>query len=152
MAVYIPAGRRRRRVAVLVAVGVIVGVVVGLLVGRATAPDFHEGVSHARDRAGDVIDVLDSLPSEYAALHKGQAGKSTASILHGVDDADTKLRAAIGKAEWLGPSGKQRLHAGLETVRADVTSHAAPSKLEADVRAATKVIDDEFGIPPAAVA
>lgn len=152
MAVYIPAGKRRRRVAVLVVAAVIVGVVVGLIVGRATAPDLSEGVSHARGRAGEVIDVLDSLPSEYEALHNHQPGKSTASILHGVDDAETRLRAAIDKAEWLGPSGKQRLHASLDKVRADVTGHAPPSTLQADVRAATRVIDDEFGIAPAAVA
>jgi len=144
--VYIPAGKRRRRVAMVVAAGVVVGILLGLLIGRATAPGLSDGVSKARNAASTVVDALDSLPIEYERTLQGAAGKSDATFTASLDRVDHTLDDAIAKAEWFGPSAKQRLHAAVAKVRADAVARVSTSQFGDGVTAATRAVDDEFGI------
>lgn len=146
MAVYIPAGRRRRRAIGAAVALLIVGLVVGVLIGRWTAPTFTDGVSSARDRAHDVIDELNTLPGEYERLQSGAAGKSPATFEASIAHAHGTLDGAIAKATWFGPAAKAQMRAALDKLVDDTRRNVPAAELDQDVTTASALIADEFGI------
>ncbi len=146
MAVYIPAGRRRRRLLAAMAGALAVGLLAGGLIGRFSAPDVHDSVKAARARAHTVVDLLDSLPSEYEATRKGAPGKSDTTIQRSIGDIDRSLAAAIAKAPWLGSSTKRDLGAALSRLRSDAAAKLDAVSFAADVRRATGLVSASFGI------
>src|SRR4051812_42832777 len=73
MALYVPAGRRRRNRAIALAATAVVAVVVGFLIGRVTAPTVDDRVSDVQADARAVVGTLAATPNEY---RKEQAGSA----------------------------------------------------------------------------
>lgn len=126
MALYIPAGRRRRRTIALVAAALVVGLAAGALVGRATAPSIDD---HVRSVQGDARQTAAGL--RVLALHD-QAG-AISSQTPGAGGADlvlgrtrNELDDEFARAPWLGRAQREELLRALDALQsiADRTSAA----------------------------
>src|ERR1700709_2801189 len=104
MAMYIPPGRKRRRLLLWIGASVVVGLVIGGILGRVTAPTVEDKVKGARDDAAAAVAQLQALPPEY---EKQLSGSSEFEKGGGVDDALTRTRSqlddAISSAPWITP-------------------------------------------------
>src|SRR3954470_14664480 len=103
MALYVPAGRRRRNRALALAARAVGAVVVGFLIGRVTAPTVDDRVSDVQADARAVVGTRAATPNEY---RKEQAGSAEFREGGGVDQAlagaKESLDAAFDDAPWLG--------------------------------------------------
>jgi hypothetical protein len=146
MAMYIPPGRRRRRLALAIGAAVVVGLVIGAIVGRATAPSIEDKVQSARDDAAAAIAQLQALPIEYQKQLSGNAQFQRGG---GVDDALARTRAqldsAISDAPWITPSQIDMVHAAIDGLRADARKKVAGATFEHDLDQATETITNVFG-------
>jgi len=147
VAVYIPAGKRRRRIALLVVGGLALGMLLGVLIGRATAPSYSDGVASGRQAGADVVIALDSLPIEYSGTVQGAAGKSPQVFDASLSRIDMMLNDAIAKAKWFGPVGTGRLQAAVAILRRDTAAKVDPAQFAADVKTVVTTIQGEFGLP-----
>jgi hypothetical protein len=90
MALYVPAGRRRRRVIIVGVVALVAGILLGLLVSRLATPSVDEQVRIKQRDVEQLVARLDGLSLEYE-----QSGASGAS---GADAREGTLEAARGIA------------------------------------------------------
>jgi hypothetical protein len=147
MALYVPAGRRRRNLVIgLVAVGVV-ALVVGLLLGRATAPTVDDRVASVRDDARAVVGALAATPNEY---RKQQEGSTEFRAGGGVDQAlvsaRAELQAALDDAPWLGALDRRAALASLDAVREAERAGVTRARYDAAVQEASDRIQRIFGI------
>lgn len=151
MALYVPAGRRRRNLALGLAGALIVGLVIGVAIGRVTAPTVDDRVGAVQDDARAVTGTLAATPNEYA---KQLAGSSEFRRGGGVDQALTSARhdldAALDDASWLGPSQRATATGALDAVVAAERDRVAEARYQQAVDAAVATISRTFGIdePP----
>jgi hypothetical protein len=116
MALYIPAGRRRRRTIMLGVAALLLGLVIGLVAGRSTAPDISDQIRTVRDDARQTAAALRVL-----AIHD-EAGTTT-----GGDDGGaalvlrrtrTELEHEFDRAPWLTRAQRERLLRDLDALEA----------------------------------
>jgi hypothetical protein len=147
MALYVPAGRRRRNLAIALAATALVAVVIGFLIGRVTAPTVDDRVATVQADARGVIGELAATPNEY---RQQQSGSSEFRGGGGVDDALTGARrsldAAMDDAPWLGPSLRRSALDALDAVVAAERGSVPPAQYEAAVTRASDRIEQVFGI------
>src|SRR5512134_3173655 len=91
MALYIPAGARRRRLVLFVVLALVVGLGLGDVGGRATSPGL----------ADDVATALLRIPIEYEQAVAGEGGESTETITGAIERARLQLDDAYAEAIWL---------------------------------------------------
>ena len=147
MALYVPAGRRRRNLILGLVAAVVVGLVIGAVLGRVTAPTVDDRVTTVRDDARAVIGALTATPTEYRQQLEGSTEFSRGG---GVDDALTTARsslvAALDDATWLGPNLRREATSALDAVVAAERAKASQARYEAAVARATNRIETVFGI------
>jgi len=147
VALYVPAGRRRRNLVLGLAGALIVGLVIGVVVGRATAPTVDDRVSSVQDDARAVTGTLAATPIEYA---KQLAGSSEFRRGGGVDQAllsaRTDLQAALRDATWLGPSQRTVATDALDAVVAAERARVSETRYQEVVDTAAATISRTFGI------
>ncbi len=147
MALYMPASRRRRRLALALLAALVVGGVIGGFVGHALAPSLTEQVGDVQEKARDVSSELRAMPINY---EKERSASGEFSRGGGVDDAlqraHSELRAALGAAVWLGPSARADAEAAFERVEAAKRGAVAPARFDAVVQRSAADLDAVFGI------
>jgi uncharacterized membrane-anchored protein YhcB (DUF1043 family) len=147
MALYVPAGRRRRNLAIALAATAVVAVVVGFLIGRVTAPTVDDRVSEVQADARGVVGELAATPNEY---RQQQSGSSEFAQGGGVADALANTRrsldAAMDDAPWLGPSLRKEATDALDTVVAAEKASVPPDEYSATITRASSRIEQVFGI------
>jgi hypothetical protein len=147
VALYIPAGRRRRRL-VLAAVGAAVaGLVLGWALGRSTAPTVADRVDSVRTEARSLDARLAALPNEYDKVLAGDPqyanGGGPADSLT-VIVADTGDLA--GRTPWL-TDGQRTAVVDAVAAAQRAAAAAAPASEFADaVAGATTTINQTFGL------
>ena len=147
MALYVPAGARRRRVILALVGGVVVGLIVGYLVGRATSPDLADEVAEVQDLAVDATTALQRIPIEYEQAVAGEGGESTDTITGALDRASAQLDDAYAAAIWLPDGGVRAGPTRRSTeLAALVAAGADPSEFEAAVDALVAEIEATFAI------
>jgi len=148
MAMYIPPGRRRRRLLLSVLAAVVVGLVIGVIVGRVTAPTVEDRVAEVRDTAAGAIGQLQALPFEY---EKQLSGDQQFEQGGGVDDALARTRdeldRAIADAPWLTGVQIDAVHAAIDDLRSAAREPVSPDDFETQVGQATDAITAVFGSP-----
>jgi hypothetical protein len=143
MAVYIPAGRRRRRTIMLAVTGLLVGVVLGGLIGRASAPTVDDQLASVRDDAREVAAGL-----RVVALHgeedteSNQTADSGADLV--LDETRTGLQHAFEDAPWLGEDQQQELLDALDALT-EIDDRSGPEFAQAAEALATQ-IEATFGV------
>ena len=143
MALYVPAGHKRRRaVIVTVAIGVV-ALVVGFAFGRATAPSFTDQVHHAQRRGGDLVARLESLPIEYEKAARGEPGAADVAALAAAIRYDAANQTA--STPWITTAAA--IDAKLAAVAGAATGKATPSAFNAAVDQAAATLAAAFGLP-----
>ena len=149
MAVYVPASRRRRRLALLASAGFLAGALVGAFAGRATAPTVDERVRAAQGRARGLAAGL-----RVVALHEEAGAAST----QGPGDAGADLalrrtraglRDLLAETPWVPHADGARLTAAVSALQADKAT-LGDAELAARVEAVASDIERTFGLraPP----
>jgi hypothetical protein len=148
MALYIPAGRRRRRLIIGIGAAMIAGLVVGGLIGRATAPTVDDRISDVRARATAATARLDALPIEY---EKELTGNQQFAKGGGVADALVQTRrdldAAASDAPWVSSAQTNELHAAIDGSRNAARGRVAAAAFEQQLKEAETTIGAVFGLP-----
>src|SRR5881392_2161222 len=98
MALYVPAGARRKRLVLVGALALIAGLLVGFGVGRATSPGLEDEVTDVQNVAFDAVAALRRIPIEYEQAVVGEGGESTVTITEALDRAQTLLDDAYAQA------------------------------------------------------
>lgn len=150
MAVYISAGRRRRRIYLAAGVSALVALLVGLAIGRLTAPTPDHEAKGAKDSAKVVTGQLQALPIHYEQVSKGEIDRAGyyASLDAALTKATADLDQAMQNAAWLDAATKTKLKAGLRDIRALADRNAPPTEFAATVQREVAQIDAAFGAPP----
>jgi len=147
MALYIPAGRRRRRLIVAVAVAAVVGLLAGWAIGRAGAPSIDDRASSVRSGAQRVDARLLALPIEYEKVLAGDPqyanGGGPADSLTGIV-ADTQRLAS--DAVWLSDGQRAAVVAAVDRARTTAIDRADASAFAAAVDQATSSVETTFGL------
>jgi F0F1-type ATP synthase membrane subunit b/b' len=145
MALYVPPGRRRRRLWLAVGGALAVGVVVGVVLGRVTAPTVDDRVRSVHDDAAAAVAQLEALPVEYAQQLAGGEEFREGGATDAVDRAREQLDEAIGDAPWLTATQIDALHGALEDVRTAAEEEVDAERFDEVVAAATNAIQEVFG-------
>ena len=151
MALYIPAGRRRRRLIIVGVVAAVVGLALGAFLGRATAPTTADRVSSVRSDAQSIHARLQSLPNEYEKVLAGDpqyanGGGPADSLV--VISADTA--ALADRAEWLSADQRAAVVAAVDAAQSVAAGKAEAAAFESAIADATTAVDQTFGLPTTA--
>jgi hypothetical protein len=147
MALYIPAGRRKRRLLLAGGAGLLIGLLLGFGVGRTSAPNPEDQAKSAKQTAGRVTGALNALPFHYEQAMNGEIDKTTyaTSLDAALRTADDDLVAALANAPWLDPSAKVEVRAQIPELRALAERGASPDEFDAAVGRAVSTIEAAFG-------
>ncbi|MGE0879452.1 MAG: hypothetical protein AB7L13_09755 [Acidimicrobiia bacterium] len=144
MALYIPAGRRRRKLIVAAVAGVVLGLVLGIVIGRASAPSLSDEVSSAQTKARAIAGRLQALPIEYEKAQSGAAG--AADIPAAIASIKSSVPAAVASAPWLSDADDQAIEADIEAVATAATAKKSTAEVEKAVDDAVETLNTAFGI------
>jgi hypothetical protein len=124
MALYIPAGRRRRRTIVIASVTLVLGLVVGVLIGRVTAPTLDEEIAAVQDEARQTAAGLRVIALHDQAETVGSQGTDAGGTELVLRRTRTELQDEFDRAVWLSDAQQDQLLADLDDLEAvpDYTS------------------------------
>jgi hypothetical protein len=145
MALYISAGRRRRRtVAVAVAVGVL-AFVAGLLIGRQQVPSVADRIHSVQGDAGRVATGLERLDTEYA---KVLAGTDTlaGAVLAPIDSVISTAQQALNDAPWITAQERAALVDALTTTRASAEATDPADIFDQHLKDTADLVRTTFGV------
>ena len=147
MAIYVPAGLRRRRLIGL-AIGMLVaGLALGFWVGRTTSPGVDDAVADVRSQAAEAATGLQRLPIEYEQAIASKGGESTRTITEAVTRARTTLDGAFADAPWFGPTGDDAAIRAVAAVDRAATGKVSAVEFGHAVDRAVSTIRSTFGLP-----
>jgi hypothetical protein len=141
MALYISAGRRRRRLVVVGAVCLVGGLLLGGVIGRASVPTAADKAASAVQSAERVDGQLRSLRCHYRLDPTG----FRPSVDAAVPLAQNELEAAIASAAWLDAAAADDLRREVAEVRAVAARGASADEFDAAIDKAMADIDARFG-------
>lgn len=149
MALYVSAGRRRRRIYLASGLSAAIALLIGLGVGRYTAPTPADKAKEAKSAAKVVTGQLQAFPIHYEQVTKGELDRAGfyQSLDAGLKRADTDLGSAMQAAAWLDAATKVNLQDGLRNIRAVADRNAPASEFSAAVQREVTQIDTAFGAP-----
>ena len=117
MALYVPAGRRRRNLILGLVGALIVGLVIGGVLGRVTAPTLSDKVASVRDSASEVTARLQATPIEYEKQLAGSTEfQKGGTVVQSLTDAQQSLRSALDDAVWLSPRQRTTIEHSLARI------------------------------------
>jgi hypothetical protein len=125
VALYIPAGRRRRRTAFLAIGALVVGLGVGLFAGRVTAPTATEKIHAVQDdarRTAASLRVIALHDEEGAASAQGTSDAGIALVLQ---NTRTDLRDEFKRAVWITSRARVDLLEELDALEAQTDRKSA---------------------------
>jgi hypothetical protein len=150
VALYVPAGRRRRNVIIGLVGALIVGLIVGAFIGRASAPGISDKVSSVQDSARAVTARLQATPIEYQKQLNGSTEfKSGGTVLQSLTDAQATMRGALDDAVWLGPAQRQDVEDALDALVTAAKAKVAAATYAKLVNTAVTRIATGLGIDEA---
>ena len=131
MALYIPEGRRRRRLLIAASGALVLGLVVGGLAGRLSAPSIQDRVTTVRSDAQQT-----SAGLRVIALHDS-AGTGSGGAALVLRRTRTELAAEFAKAPWMSKATRTALLGQLDALdaRTDTGTPAFGTAAEAMARA-----------------
>jgi hypothetical protein len=148
MALYVPDGARRRRLAIAVAVGLAAGLLLGFVLGRSTADGLDDGVASVQEQAAEAATALERIPIEYEQALAGEGGESTTTITDAVDRASAQLDEAYEAAIWLGSDARDGTDAAFAEIEAEVAAGADLVVVQDAIDAGVAEIQLTFALSP----
>jgi hypothetical protein len=148
MALYVPAGARKRRLLLVGGLALVAGLLLGYLIGRATSPGLEDEVSDVQDLALDATAALRRIPIEYEQAVAGEGGESTDTITGAIDRADELLDDAYAEAIWLPDDAHELTDPGFEELDQLAADGADPAEFEAASEALVAQVATTFAVEP----
>jgi len=147
MALYIPAGRRKRHLVLVALAALVLGLVLGGVAGRASAPTAADQAAEAKQKADRVAGQLQALTIHYDQVAKGEIDKASfqASLDAGLARAQTDLDDAMTQAPWLDGKARDALRAEVQGVSGLAARDAPAAEFDAAVAHAAAAIKVAFG-------
>jgi len=148
VALYIPAGQRRRRLIIVGVAALVIGLVVGAVVGRSTAPTTADQVSSVRADARQIDARLQALPLEYEKVLAGDAqyanggGPADSLVVISTDTA-----ALAQRAEWLSDQQRTAVVTAIDQAQQAAAAKVPATEFQGHIDQATATIDETFGLP-----
>jgi hypothetical protein len=147
VALYVPAGRRRRNLIIGLVGALIVGLLIGGVIGRVSAPGISDKVSSVQDSAREVTARLQATPIEYRKQLSGSTEfESGGTVLESLGEAQTLLGSAVNDAVWLGPTQRKELEDAMAAVITAARAKVSPARYETLVGQSATRIETGFGI------
>ena len=146
MALYISAGRRRRRVIVAAALALVAGLSVGLLIGRTSVTTPSEQARAVADRGRDLATRIDALTIEFEQAVDGTGDSIAKGVIEPLVGIDRDLRSTLARAPWLVPATLRDLEVMIAELRTDATSGMAPAEFESATAAVSKAVRRALGV------
>ena len=147
MALYVPAGRRRRNVIIGLVGALIVGLIIGGLIGRASAPGVSDRVSSVQDSARAVTARLQATPTEYQKQLEGSTEfKSGGTVVQSLTDAQSTLGRTLDDAVWLGPAQRKDIEDAVDALVNAAKAKVSATAYEKLVTTAVTRIETGLGI------
>ncbi|MFM7534616.1 MAG: hypothetical protein ACKO91_02320 [Acidimicrobiales bacterium] len=144
MALYVSAGRRRRRLVVATVVALLVGSGAGFAVGRWSAPSVAAAATTARSRGEALATRLEALTIEYEQVLKGLDSVEK-GVLAPLDEIATGVERAGRDAPWVDAADLARVRAALDTVRTLAQSGGSAIAFADAASGGATVLRDVFG-------
>ena len=148
MALYVPAGRRRRRLIIGLVLAVVVGLVVGFGLGRVTATTTSDDVASVQDQARNAVGALRSTPTEYSQAAAGATAEfaNGGGASDGINRVEAQVKDALGAAPWLGPASRAAALKAVADVRSVAAQKGSPDEFASAVNDASDQLEAIFGI------
>ena len=146
MALYISAGRRRRRVIITAALALVLGLTVGFLLGRGMVTTPREQADSVAATGRDLATRVDALTIEYEQAIAGSGDSVAKGVTEPLVGIERDLRAVLAKAPWLGTAARTSLLAKLRGLRTDATSGMSAAKFASSTADVSKLIRSTLGV------
>ena len=146
MALYVPAGARRRRLVLVAVVALAVGLAVGYVAGRASSPGLADDVAEVQDLAADAATALQRIPIEYEQAVVDEGGESTDTIRSALESAELQLDDAYAEAIWLTDGTRDITDPAFGALQRLVEDRVEASDFEDAVGVLVEQIERIFGI------
>lgn len=145
MALYISAGRRRRRVIITAALALVLGLAVGLLLGRAMVTSPREQADSVAATGRDLATRVDALTIEYEQVIAGRGDSVAKGVTEPLVGIERDLRAVLAKAPWLGAEARTVLLAKLGELRAEAASGMSAARFASSTADVSNLIRSTLG-------
>ena len=143
MALYIPAGARRRRTALIAVAAAVIGLVVGIVITKATTDSTSDRIAaiqtDARQTAAGLRVI--SLHDESGAISATGGGDDGTQLV--LDRTKKELTAELGRAKWIDATERDQLLTQLADLSARKTKSDKAFGKAAESMA--KAIERAFG-------
>lgn len=136
MALYIPAGRRKRNTMIVAAAALVLGVALGWAVGRAQAPTVADRVAAVQRDADDLVSRVGALPIEYEQGFAGSVDSIEKGVLVALATVQHDTVVLLDRAPWIAQSGRNRALDAVAAVKQAAQDRVAPARFATVVRAA----------------
>ncbi len=146
MALYVPAGARRRRLILAIVTGLVLGLALGFVLGRSTAQGLGDRVDAVKAQASDAATALERIPIEYEQAVTDSGGESTETITAAVDRARAQLDDAYAEAIWFDAEASVETDDALDAVSEAVVDEAEPADLASLIDEAVVAIQQRFAL------
>jgi hypothetical protein len=148
MALYVPAGRRRRRLIIGLVLAGVIGVVLGFGLGRVTATTTSDDVTSVQDQARNAVGALQSTPTEYAQAAAGGTAEfaNGGGASAGINRVEAAIKDALDAAPWLGPASRAAALKAVADVRSVAARKGSPDEFATAVSDAADQLEQIFGI------
>jgi hypothetical protein len=144
LAVYMSAGRQRRRTIGVAIAALLIGALAGVVIGRSTASTVDDAVSSSRARGRSIASALSTLPFEYEQARAGTAGEDQERIESAVQIVLDMVPPALDKAPWLGPGAHQQVTDAVDAVKQAVQDQTSVGTMTSVVDKAVATVRDVF--------
>jgi hypothetical protein len=140
VALYIPAGRRRRRTAFFAVGALVLGLLIGAVVGRASAPTATEKIKAVQADARNTAAALRVIALHDEAGAVSAQGADDAGIALVLKNTRSDLRDEFARAVWISPAARAELLQELDALEAQTDRKStqfgeAAEKLAANIEA-----------------
>jgi hypothetical protein len=153
VALYIPAGRRRKRLIVVGVIAAVVGLALGLVLGRVTAPTVDDKVASVQAEARSIDARLQALPVEYEqSLSGGESFANGGGPVDALDGIVADTSSLGADTPWVSPTSAAAAVGAVTAAQQAAKNGMSPEQFAKAIDVAAKTVDVVFGVPDSGTA
>jgi len=145
MALYVSAGTRARRTAIIAVAAAAIALVVGWAIGRNQVPSIDDRVAEVSADGRDIATRLERLDIEYRQVVDGGGDSLASGVLEPLRDERVALQTTMDRAPWIRAAARARLLDALADVEATARRGVGVARFKARLDAAGALVRSELG-------